>query len=338
MPAIREQEIIMRAISGGITYDLTSLNSGFVLIDYDGFGISEINRLAQSGPFQAGDTDLGFSQEPRYLMLTWELVKGTNTDLWNHRAEVMGIFRARVADPVQIIVDLPNGEQRATDVNLDGQFDMPRADRADGVTQRAAVSLKASDPRLYDPQQKFVTFQLLSTLVGWEIEETGQTTSDGWNIEETGQATADGWNIGVSVLNVTQTVSYAGNAIYADIEYPLIRIFGPIDSPVLTNKTTGEVIDLSANGGLSLGLGEFVEIDLRYEGGKTIKNQAGVDVSQYLSSDSDLATWHLSYNTELIDIINGTRSDGDNVINVSGTGVTLATRVDIFYYDRYIGM
>jgi len=123
------------------------------------------------------------------------------------------------------------------------------------------------------------------------------------------------------------------------VEYPVIIIGGPLTSPVVENLTTGERIALTANGGLALAAGEFVTVDL--SGGsrrdaKTLRNQDGSSVSQYLSTDSDLASFHLAYAGELL--ASGDYSDGNNLIRVTGSDANLLTLVELRYYDRYEGI
>lgn len=325
------------ARSGGTLYDLNHLD-GLVLLNYSGLGMANVRRLTQRGPFQQGDTDLGFRVDPRTVGLTWGIWgRGERPlyDLEEARVKLYGIFRPRDDDPIQLLFITPAGQKRQMDVNLVGAVDGGSGSYEGYGEQRIGAAFKASDPRLYNPVQKSLTFDLLDTADGWNIEEVGETTADGWGIEETGQTTADGWQIGVSLLNRTQTLAYATGSLAADVEYPVIRVNGPINAPVIDNLTTGEKLDFSGEGGLVLGMGEYVEIDLSYST-KSIVNQAGESVEQYLTEDSDLATWHLAYNTEKL--ADGSRSDGNNTIRVIGTGATLATNVQILWYERFIGI
>jgi len=332
---VRNPAMKVFALIAGTTYDLTNLD-GYTLLEYSGLGIANVRRLSQRGPFQHGDSDLGFRQDPRLIGLTWGVWgRGDRrlADLESLRVQLYGIFRPRDDDDVQLRFYMPGGRVRAADVNLLGAFEAGTAAYEGYAAQRIAGAFRAADQRLYDPTQQTLTFSLLSTMTGWDIEEIGQTTADGWDIEEIGQTTADGWNIGESVFNQTQTILYAGGSLTADIEYPIIRINGPISSAVVNNQTTGEKIDLSDGGGLELLLGEYVDIDLT---AKTLLDNNDVSVDQYLTGDSDLATFHLSYNTEKL--ADGSRSDGNNVIQVTGAGSTLSTSVTITWYARYIGV
>lgn len=333
---MRKTELGLEAVSGGIKYDLNGGRaSGFYLVD-PGLNMGQINRLTQRGPQQIGDTDVGYDYLANVATPIWELQSESGFTMWDLREKLISVFRPRVTDPTQLVWTFPNGRSLALDVNMSGIIEMTDGMRGDGWTQRAAVEARASDPRYYDPRRNEVRFVVGLVSQGWPVEETGNTTLLGWPIEETGQSTQDGWPIGLSEIDATQTVFYGEGKVSADIEFPVIRITGPIQNPIITNLTTNEKLDLSANGGLALGSGEFVEIDLRYRKGKKITNQNGDSVAQFLSDDSDLSSWHLSYNTELLDPDTGTRSDGNNVIRVQGQGATLSTVVTVLWYNRYL--
>lgn len=331
-------ELWIRANTGGATYHLNQINK-WLLTRYDGLGIANVRRLYQTSPFQEGDTDLGFRRDPRYITLGWALQGCNPSDLYDLRRTLMGIFRPRDGDETQLVFHLPNGRRLASDVNLVNVLDFTTADRLDGKTWNVSCVLKASDPRLYDPQEKELEFTFVDLIDGWDVtsDSTDSWVDDfGWDINDS-ESIGSGWNIGESRLTASLEVNYAFGQLNADIEYPVITIYGPIDSPIIKNNTTNEKIDLSNNGGLILGAGEYVVIDLRF-GRKSIIKNGIEDVSSYLTTDSDLVSWHLSYNTELL--YNGSRSTGFNAIEVSVDGllVTADTRITISYYDRFVGV
>ena len=308
------------ALAGGRYYDLNKISGNWILTNVDGLGMTETSRLAQRGPIQDGDSDLGWRRTPRYLSLRWALQGCTARHLWDLRTELMTIWRPRTSDPVILTFYLPNGDTRSSNVNLEGELDFPSGQRLDGKTQAVVVPLKASDPRLYDPTQQIVNFNLLSSSGGLPIPLPVPIP------------------IGASALNTVETVYYASGHLLASPEYPIIILFGPITNPVIENLTTGEQIALTANGGLSLASGEFVTIDLTGAplfDRKTIINQDNISVAQYMTNDSDLATWHLAYNGEKLP--DGTYCDGNNLIRVSGVNVNLNSRIVMRYYNRYEG-
>lgn len=117
------------------------------------------------------------------------------------------------------------------------------------------------------------------------------------------------------------TGRYSGTAALSGTwdEYPVITLTGPINDPVITNHTTGEVLDFT---GATINANEIYTIDTRY-GHKTVTSQTGENKISALSEGSDLATFHLV--------------PGGNFLQVTFTGGTAAaTGVAVNYYNRYI--
>lgn len=283
---------------------------------YD-LGMAASRRLWQRAPGQDGRTNLGSVTEPRFVDLAWRLTGYDLPRYYSLREKLQTVFRMRANQPVQLVFDFPNDEKRALDVYLDGLLLFGERIY---TTSLVSGTFVADDPRLYNPVQKFSVFTLLDS-AGLPIPFTVPIP------------------IGAADLFVVNTITYASGNELAAVEYPVITVRGPLTDPVIKNLTTDEQIDLSANGGLSLAADEYVVIDL--SGGsrrdaKTIRNQDGDSVSQYLSTDSDLATWHLAYAGESLN--DGSISTGDNQITVSGSGANALTEVVIAYYDRYEGI
>lgn len=103
--------------------------------------------------------------------------------------------------------------------------------------------------------------------------------------------------------------------------WPVITITGPGSNPTLTNLTTGEVLELSANGGLSLVAGETVTIDTNERGAtrKTILDGGGANLWPYATPASDM--WPLVV--------------GDNLIRVQMDGATVASSVVLSFRRRW---
>jgi hypothetical protein len=301
------------ALHANEKYSLRNFH-GYVIERIEGLGVPNTRRQLSRGAFQDGDTDLGFRLDAREIAITWVLADDSLWELDDIRQEIYSIFRPRFDDPVSLRFILASLRMRQANVNLIGVMDASDIEDVYGA-QRLTAVFKASDPRLYDPRPQSVSFNLITYTDGWEIP---------WEIP---------WPIAQSAIDATETIFYASGDRLAAPEFPVIRLFGPIASPVIQNLTTGENLDFSGNGGLNVGLGEFVEINLAY-GAKTAVNQDGDSVEQYLTDTSDLALWHLSYNSEVLS--DGTRSDGNNVIRVVGNGASTVTRVEIYYYNRYV--
>ena len=117
----------LQAISAGLNVNLNT--SDIILLGYDGLGLSNTRRLSQRAPGQQGDTDLVFRIDPRFINLFWQ---ASNPDLsiyYNFRDTLLGLFRARDNDPVQLIFTFPGGRVRAVDVVADGAFDFTTDER-----------------------------------------------------------------------------------------------------------------------------------------------------------------------------------------------------------------
>ena len=128
------------------------------------------------------------------------------------------------------------------------------------------------------------------------------------------------------VVAETQTINYEGT--WRD--YPVLVLSGPLNSPVITNDDTGEVIQLNYNIPTSALAGGVVTIDLRY-GHKTVTDDLGTNLIGSIAPNCDFATFHLAPDPEV--------DDGDNAITLTATnsnGVDSSFRVE--YYHRYIAI
>ena len=97
-------------------------------------------------------------------------------------------------------------------------------------------------------------------------------------------------------------------------------------SPQILNNTTDEKIALDYN----VSSGETVTIDLDY-GKKTVTNNANVNLFGTLTTDSDVATFHIAPDPEA--------PGGVNELQVFGDEAALGeTEIRIQWYVRYIGI
>lgn len=304
--------ISLTATVAGQTYNLNDGRE--IRLEMYDLGMAPARRLWQRAPGQRGRTNLGVIGEPRFIDLAWRV---TGFDLRRYyalREMMQTAFRPRQNEPVQLVFGFSGGVQRAVDVHLDGELLF--SDRKH-TTTRVSGTFVADDPRLYDPTQRIQTFTLLSSSGGLPVPFAVPIP------------------IGQDALNTIQAITYAGASQLAAEEWPLIIVNGPLSNPVIENLTTGEHINLT---GLELAVGQFVTVDLA--GGarrdaKTIRDQDGNSASQHLSTDSDLATWHLAPAGELL--ADGTYCTGVNEIRISGTGANLLTGAELRYHDRYEG-
>jgi hypothetical protein len=109
------------------------------------------------------------------------------------------------------------------------------------------------------------------------------------------------------------------------LSYPQIVIDGPVLNPTITNLGTGEKIALD----YQVTAGETVAIECAY-GLKTVKNNSSVNLIGKLTSDSDLASFHIDP-----DLLGG----AVNKMRCSGTFAGGEHAHFTFnYYDRFIGI
>lgn len=306
----------LKATVAGQTYNLNDGRE--IRLEVYDLGMAPAQRLWQRGPGQRGRTNLGAVGEPRFLDLAWRVTGFDLPRFYALREQMQTVFRPRQNEPVQLIFAFPGGVRRAVDVYLDGE--MLFADRQH-TTTRVSGTFVADDPRLYNPTLRTAVFALLDSSGGLPVPFTVPIP------------------IGADALNAIQSITYAEGSRLAAEEYPVIIINGPITNPVVENITTGQQIALTASGGLILDEGEFVTIDL--SGGsrrdaKTIRDQNGASITEYLATDSDLATWHLAFSGELLS--SGLYADGTNLVRVAGSDVNLITSAELRWYDRYEGI
>lgn len=106
-------------------------------------------------------------------------------------------------------------------------------------------------------------------------------------------------------------------------EYPYITIQGPILNPILTNVTTGDVLDMQ---GLTLGSADTYFVDLR-DGNKTLTSIAGSNVFGGVGTPAYFAGWYLAPDP----IATG----GTNSIRVQGGSTSTQTSIIFSYQNHY---
>ncbi len=294
--------IQVAVIRGGTTYEFTDwIDWG--LVGTFGFGMAPSHRLTQRGPMQHGETDVGFRLDAATFGFTVGMKALSLSDQYALRQTMIRAF-APTAEALQVRVTLPDGEIRQRDAYLiDGlAFE---SGSFSGYYGEIPVRLVAPDPTWYDPAGDAATFALGGS------EDTGGVVPEPVPTF-----------VGASVLNASVAVTYGGTWL----EYPRIRITGPITDPVITNVTTGEKLDFT---GTTIGAGKWYELDLRY-GYKTVLDDSGTNVVGDLTSESDLATWHLAVDPEA--------AGGINSITVTGSAATSATSVHLVWFERYLGI
>jgi hypothetical protein len=288
-------------IIAGTSYSLTDGTYCYVQ-DYDGWGEAPLHRLEERGPQQHGVSDVGYRLDPRVGSLVLWVQGISASDMWAKRAAVLSLVRPTTAIK-RLRWTLDNGSVRQFDVHSLGQMSMGQREQQ-GMSFASGLMLRAPDPTCYDPTACAVTFALGGGGTAFTVPTDVPT------------------QVGASTINASASVTYTGTWR----TYPVLRITGPITDCTITNASTDETLDFD---GTTIEDGDYYEIDLRY-GNKTVVDAAGTNKVADLTSDSDLATWHLADDQEV--------TDGLNAITVTGTGVTGATRVTMTYFVRYTGI
>ncbi len=276
----------------------------YTYLGADGLGAAPRRRLSERGPQQNGETDLGYRLDPRVFNLAIQIEAADAGEFWDQRNDLIGWFAPYHAPIMRF--ELKNGAVRQIDAHLVGDLMMPDDNEYRGTIQRVALQLKAHDPTFYDPVGKSSTFALGG---GGDTFPVPHEVPHG---------------VGASTIDQLNTITYGGNWL----SFPqLIRITGPIEDCVITNETTGDKLDFT---GTTIVGGSHYDIDCRY-GQKTVIDSGGVNRIADLTSDSDLATFHLAPDS-------AEAPGGVNSIRVTGQSVTEATAVTMNYFERYLGI
>ena len=275
----------------------------FVIQDEDGFGLPPSHLITERSPLQHGVTVRDFRLDPRIIFLgAWGIGK-TESDHYERRDQLIKALKlSTIAN--QLRYTLTNGTRRQIDF-----FYMSGLSFSTGTRrmyhQKSLVSLYCPDPLFYDPDAFALTFAQVGGASNFEIPHpvphiVGSEAS----------------------LSETKQVSYSGSWL----SYPhLIRIYGPITDPVITNTTIDKKLDFT---GTTISNGDYYDIDLRF-GHKTIVDSNGTKKIADLTDDSDLADWFIGHDPEV--------PGGDNSISATGTSVGSATKIEIAFTEKFIG-
>ena len=294
-------QVTVTIIRGGDSLVLTT--SPYHLANWDGWGLPPMHRLSSRGPMQHGQSDEGFRLDARAIALLVDIDADDVEDIYDRQAELMEYFKP--SDTAIILrAEYPGGRTRQIDCYADQGITFATANWQ-GYYQQVPVRLICDDPTWYDPAGEAVTFALggaggSSGVVPYTVP----------------------YFVGGSTLDVAQALDYDGTWL----TYPTMRITGPIRDCIITNAGTDEVLDFT---GTTIGAGTYLDLDLRY-GYKTVEDSAGANQIALLSTDSDLVTWHLAADPEV--------EDGINSITVAGNGAGEATKVELAWYERFIGV
>lgn len=294
--------------SAGTVYLLNDGRTRTVL-QSAGEGTPPTEYLTTAGPLQDGSTLRGFRLRPRTLiyLIRWQ---GCSRDQYHEmRSALLDVVRPNQASPYGTLAQLTlrkrlnSGAQRAIDVMIASGPEFQPVSGWDGFGFTETLRFTALDPTWYDPVESEVSVI--------------PTAADNLVFPITFPIV-----FGTGVVSESTTITYAGNWP----AYPVITIDGPLAGASIVNVTTGEELTLSS---YTIAAGERVTFDLSY-GVKSVTNNVGTNLQGYLSTSSDLATWHLEPAPGA--------PDGQNQIAFAGNGATGATAFGLTWNSRYYGV
>lgn len=269
----------------------------------DTLGVAPSHRIAERGPQQNGETDLGFRLDPRVFHLFLGVAGNNLSDYYNARDKLSRILKPN-RSPIKLLFVLDNGASRQIDCYQHGGLTFDSKDR-NGFSQDVTAELYAPDPTYYDPASKQFTFAVGGGSGGFTVPTPVPTA------------------FGASVLNSTQNLSYSGSFA----TFPVINLVGPLTNPVIQNLTTGDKLDFT---GVSIAQGDFYTIDTRY-GYKTIIDSYGNNqIAKLVTPGSGLATFHIEADPDA--------PGGINSIQATATSINQKSAIVFSYYNRYIAI
>jgi hypothetical protein len=287
------------------------------LMSFEGTGMPEIEYMEQRGPYQHGTTIYDFRLNPRTIQYVTKRKVCDRFSFWDARTELLNALRPNRQTSGtfglgKLRKKFMDGSIRDIDVLIKQG---PRFGARDMAVWEETVITEslifyAPDPTFYDPTQICLQWTL-AAYNHWILPFSFIYNGAGSDLV-----------FGSNIINDSLNVVYAGSWL----TYPTIVITGPLSGPTVYNVTTGEKIKLVYN----VGTGEIITISLAY-GNKTVTNNLGANLIGTVTSDSDLATFHIAPAPEAAGGVNTLRIYGHNA--VVGT-----TDIQIAYYTRYIGI
>lgn len=297
----------------------------FFMYDETGWGMPAIEYITQQGPFQHGETPIDYRLKTRIIQFTHRKNACNRFGYWDNRSGIINLLRpnrqfVNTFLPGRLRKILPNGEIRDLYVLIDsGPAFTQVSDSWNEYSFNESLRFIAHNPIIFDPELNEAAWVLESqgNLIFYEpVNWENRLVFEG-NALDTGGIWFRESSIG-DVIYITYTGTWQS--------YPMFIITGPLEKLRILNSTTNEKIELDYD----VALGETVTINLEY-GQKTVSNNFGTNLAGTVTTDSDLATFHLAPDPEAL--------NGVNALTVFGDNADIAnTQVKLTWYTRYIGI
>lgn len=299
--------------SQGVSYPLTVSSGSRQVLSDEGSGLPPIDYITERGPFQHGETITDFFLRPRIVQFLIRQKFCSRQEAWDGRTALLNAIRPNKPGGPQGVLRkiLPNREKRDLDVVpiIGPKFEPRQLNRWDEWAIQEVLRFTAYNPVYYNPILKTAT---ISPSAGQNFPYTFPfyfAIPQELSFPISFPISFYGWDYRVDI-------NYAGTWE----EYPTIVITGPAGPYIrIVNETTGERIALFD---LMVPDGDSITIVLAY-GSQQVTNAAGENMLNHVTSDSDLATFHLEPGVNTIRAILRGGGDADVVIT---------------YKERFIGI
>lgn len=262
----------------------------FRLLTLQGAGAVQTDVQMQKAPYQDGATYIDALLEPRSLLLEVAIMAENNERLYQHRRKLAQVFNPKLG-PGLLRYEYDGGVKEIEAVaELAPEFPTGRDNRAPGF-QRAILSLVCPSPFWLDDYT--VSEEIVTWIGGMRFP---------WRLPSRFAMK------GPKVINIVNR---------GDVETPVrIEFRGPATNPRVTNRATGEFIQINRE----LLPGDVLIITTDF-GAKRVDIN-GQNVFNWIDIDSSF--WQLQV--------------GDNVIEYSSDDPVESAAVTISYRNRYVGV
>jgi len=282
----------------------------FLLSTATGTGMPTIEYITQRGPYQHGETVLDYRLRPRTIQLNHRRNACDRYSYWEVRADMLNLMRPNYHTgdqfgPGRLRKILPDGSIRDIYVLFDDGLPFSSSSSVwDEFSVEEQIRWIAHDPIFFNP---------VTSSVSWTLDDLNH-----WILPWTFPGE---FLFGGGIISETVDVTYTGTWL----TYPTIVFVGPMNVPKLENLTTGEKIELNYN----IPAGTVITVDLAY-GVKTVTDNFGNNLFGVITSDSDLANFHIAPHPEATNGINQLRAVASN-LTYGSSGVY------VYWNTRYIG-
>lgn len=304
-----------------------NLHSPFIrwVTGIEGTGMPPIEYITERGPFQDGESVKDYFLRPRVIQMGIAQEYKSRNQYWYGRLQLLDVLRPNRqnlgrlgSSPGTLRKVFPGNRMLDIDVYIQQG---PVLDRLDHTVWREhsfreVIRFIAYNPVFYDPTP--IEHDFINRGVDDPTESPSSDTQLVFPISFPiffGPTAAGDFPPVDEEGEDPSIIHYVGSWI----EFPTIVLVGPLSNPVvITNETTGETITFNYD----VQPEETVTFALTY-GLKTVTSNVNGNVIGFVSTDSDLGSFHLE--------------PGDNEFALLITGDNTDSRVRIDYKNRYIG-